>query len=118
MRLLSVPLLFIAPGADPASRKAREQFQRVGTAVDVRYLEYPGAHHDFLARDLRAYDLASSEAAWRGVASFLKERLLPPPPKPPAPPVRTTAPPPPAAGAPAKPPTPAASAAPAPVARP
>lgn len=107
LKLLSVPVLFIAPGADPASRKARDQFQAVGSAVDVRYLEFPSARHDFLARDLRAYDLASAEAAWSGAIAFLKERLLPPPPKPPAPPVRTTVPPPPSTAPPARLGTPA-----------
>ncbi len=101
LKLVSVPVLFIAPGADPASRKSRAQFQGLGAAVEVRYLEFPSAHHDFLARDLRAYDLAAAEAAWGGTISFLKEKLFPAPPKPPAPPVRTTAPSPPAGATPA-----------------
>jgi carboxymethylenebutenolidase len=100
LNLLSVPVLFIAPGNDGPSVKARAQFQSIGAGVDVRYLEFPAARHHFLARDLRAYDLTAAEEAWKGTTSFLKERLMPPPPKPPTPPVRTTAPPPPTAAPP------------------
>jgi carboxymethylenebutenolidase len=101
LKLLSVPVLFVAPGSDGLSRKARAQYESLGSAVDVRFLEFPNAHHDFLARDLRAYDLPAAEAAWDGTLAFLKQRLFPPPPKPPAPLVRTTAPPPPVAASPA-----------------
>ena len=106
LRLLSAPVLFIHAGADPLSTRSRAQF--AGAGIDVRYSDHAGARHQFLARDLRAYDLTAAEAAWGQLNAFLKEKLLPPPPKPPAPPVKPAS-----AAPPATPPaavTPAAAA--------
>jgi carboxymethylenebutenolidase len=88
LRLLSAPVLFIGAGADSLSTRARAQFAALGAEVDVRFVDFPNAHHQFLARDLGAYDLASAEAAWGQLTAFMKERMMPPPPKPPAPPVK------------------------------
>ena len=103
LKLVAAPVLFVDAGADPASRAARGQYAAAAarSEVAVAYSEHPGARHHFLARDLGAYDVRGAEAAWRDIATFLRERLMPPPPRPPPPPVRTTAPPAPNAAAPA-----------------
>jgi dienelactone hydrolase len=89
--LINAPILFIDAGADAMSRRSRAQFEALGSKIDVRFAEFPGAKHHFLARDLPAYDLASAEAAWTQILGFVKEKMLPPPPKPPTPPKALTA---------------------------
>jgi Dienelactone hydrolase family len=112
--LVSAPLLYVGGARDRASEKARRQIDaaRPATKGPVQFSVLPGVGHNFLARDLRAYDLRAAEAAWAQVVQFLKKQLFPPPPTPP------TAPPKPAAAAPpAKPPT-APSSSPSPAAPP
>ncbi len=88
-KLVTAPLLFIAGDADGAARKARGQLQpSLGAGVPAaEFVEVAGVRHNFLSRDVSAYDLPRAEAAWAKVQAFLKQRLAPPPPRPPAPPV-------------------------------
>jgi dienelactone hydrolase len=90
--LLNAPTLFVHAGADPMSRRSRAQFESAGPKVEVRFADFPSAKHNFLARDLSAYDLPVAEAAWGQIVGFVKEKLLPPPPKPPTPPKAATTP--------------------------
>ncbi len=111
-RLVTAPILFVSGAHDRAAAKARDQIRGSGRGSDavLEIAELPRAHHDFLSRDLPAYDMASAEEAWTRIVGFLKSQLMPPPPKPPAPPVKVVPPPAPA-------PAPAASS-PKPVGRP
>jgi dienelactone hydrolase len=98
--LVSSPLLYVGGARDRSAEKARRQIDahRPATKGPVRFYILPGVGHNFLSRDLRAYDLRSAEAAWKQVVGFLKEHLFP------APPPRPTPPPKPVAAAPANPP--------------
>jgi len=91
-RLVTAPLLYVGGSLDKGSGKARAQL--VAVAPDARapfqYFEVPGARHDFLSRDVAAYDLPKAEAAWNRILVFLKQQLMPPPPRPPPPPVKAT----------------------------
>jgi len=91
-RLLNAPLLFVAGSRDRGAAKARAQFAATPPDANIpfRYLDIPGARHDFLSRDLSAYDLKSAEQAWTEMVAFLKRQLMPPPPRPPSPPVKTS----------------------------
>jgi carboxymethylenebutenolidase len=110
-KLVTVPILAVTAGADRVGQRALAQL-RAGEASGsgpLTVVEVPGVRHDFLSRDLSAYDLARAEEAWGRVVSFLKQYLMPPPPKPPAPPVKPAAATPPAGAMPApaaKPPAP------------
>ncbi len=88
-KLVTAPLLFLAGAADSAARKARGQLEpSLGAAgPSAEFVELPGMRHDFLSRDMSAYDLARAEEAWTRIQTFLRQRLAPPPPRPPAPPV-------------------------------
>jgi len=129
--LISAPLLYVGGERDRVSEKSRRQIaaaQLPSNKVPAQFMVLPGVGHNFLARDLSAYDLRAAEAAWNRVVAFLKKQLFPAPPVPPVPPPKpavsasATAPPPkPASPAPAVPslpvapsvpPTPAAPAAP------
>ncbi|MCI4367984.1 MAG: dienelactone hydrolase family protein [Thermoplasmata archaeon] len=85
--LLTSPV-FIAYGQkDGTSAKAVGQFRahRPASAAPLEVAEIAGVRHEFLGRDLRAYNLAGAEDAWRQVIAFLRSRLMPSPPKPPSP---------------------------------
>lgn len=118
--LVTAPLFYIGGAKDRASEKARRQIEAAPPAAKgaAQVSVLPGVGHNFLSRDLRAYDLRAAEAAWGQIVAFLKKQLFPPPPTPPVAPPKPAA----AAGTPptAKPAAaPAASvppAAPAPVA--
>jgi carboxymethylenebutenolidase len=99
--LVTVPLLYVGGTADRATAKARAQLLAVlsGGKIACEFVEIPGARHDFLARDLPAYEVGPAEFAWTRILAFLKRNLIPPPPKPPVMPPK------PAAAAPAAPPT-------------
>lgn len=94
LKLVNAPVLFVDAGADPGSRAARAQWEPLAAsgAVSVRFVDQPSARGNFLARDLRAYQLTEAEAAWSEVSGFVRARLFPPPPKAPVPPVRLAAP--------------------------
>ncbi len=89
-RLVSAPLLYVGGSQDRAASRARGQLAAVAADAKVpfQYVEISGARHDFLSRDLPAYDLARAEAAWARILGFLKQQLMPPPPRPPPPPVK------------------------------
>ncbi len=93
-RLVNAPLLCVVGGSDRSSARAVAQLRATGgpSATSFEFAEIPGGRHNFLARDLRAYDLTSAEDAWTRIVTFLKSRLMPPPPKPPAPPLKPSAP--------------------------
>lgn len=105
--LVTAPLLLVRAGHDPVGRKAEEQIrdERKDAGAPLETAFFGSVRPNFLARDLRAYDLVVAEEAWRRVVGFVHGRLMPPPPKPPAPPVKTT-PPPVAAASAAAPPAP------------
>jgi dienelactone hydrolase len=109
-RLVSAPLLFVAGLNDRTAAKARTQLVagKSDAHVPFRFLDLPGVRHDFLSRDLPAYDLPQAEHAWTQILEFLKHELMPPPPRPPAPAVRVASDP--LSGAAASGPPPAASA--------
>jgi dienelactone hydrolase len=118
-RLVTAPLLFVAGSEDRVAEKARAQLTAAQKDVSVpfEFVRIAGARHDFLSRDLSAYDVPRAEKAWSAVVTFLKRQLMPPAPRPPAPPVRASGDPlAPAAGKPVPPATTARVAA--PVARP
>ncbi|MGI0132191.1 MAG: dienelactone hydrolase family protein [Thermoplasmata archaeon] len=85
---LAVPVLFIAGGNDGFAAISRIPFAQASAdgSLTVEFVDVPGAGHLFLARDMKSYRMAGSEAAWDGLTGFLKHQLFPPPPKPPAPP--------------------------------
>ena len=99
--LVNAPLFVAHAGADALSRRAVAQFEAVRSSLQspIEIVEFPGMRHDFLSRDLGAYDLGAAESAWDRILGFLKGALLPAPPRPLPPPIRT-APPPSAAAAP------------------
>jgi|SRR5271157_2684278 len=102
--LITVPLLYVRGSADRSTAKAWNQLVAAQSAnrTSFEFVEIPGARHDFLARDLAAYQLDHAEEAWTRILAFLTKNLLPPPPKPPTmPPKPATAPP--GTTAPAKP---------------
>jgi carboxymethylenebutenolidase len=84
-KLVTVPLLFVAGSADRSAAKARGQLASVPPTSKgaFEFVGIPGARHDFLARDLTAYEVGHAEAAWTRILAFLKRTLMPPPPKPP-----------------------------------
>jgi carboxymethylenebutenolidase len=93
-KLVNVPLLCVAGSSDRRAARAVEQLRGSSTPgpASFEFTEIPGARHNFLARDLRAYDLDQAEAAWSRILTFLKARLMPPPPRPPVPPIRPAGP--------------------------
>ena len=94
-RLITAPTLLVRGGHDPVAKRAEEQLRATmqGTAAPLETVYFEAARHNFLGRDLRVYDLAIAEEAWKRMVGFVQARLMPPPPKPPPPPTRTTAPP-------------------------
>jgi len=89
--LVTAPLLVLRGGSDALAAKAERQIRANAPAATVSYVSLPGARHDFLARDLRAYDMALAERGWSEIVGFLKLRLMPPPPAPPPPPTKQAA---------------------------
>jgi len=108
MKLVTAPILVVRGSGDRRAAAAVRQLEAAAgrQEITLETAEFPGVGHQFLARDLRAYDLAQAEAAWTRVLAFFRARLLPAPPKPPVKPA--------AAPAPAVPPAAPASPAPAP----
>ncbi len=84
--LVSAPILCVVGDRDRTSGKSVEQLRRAGAAprASVRVVTFPGVGHNFLSRDLRAYDLRAAEAAWSQLVGFLRQALFPAPPTPPA----------------------------------
>jgi len=91
-RLVTAPLLYVGGSLDRTGAKARKQLASVekDSHVSFQYFDVPGVRHNFLSRDLSAYDLPRAEAAWNRILGFLKQQLMPPPPRPPPPPVKET----------------------------
>ena len=85
--LVTAPVLLIAGRRDRLGQKARGRF--VAHFPKDRFESFdPGnVGHDFLARDVGAYNLRAAEASWKRIGEFLGGRLFPAPPKPPTPPV-------------------------------
>lgn len=94
-RLITAPTLIARGGRDAVAKRAEEQLRVAmhGSIVPLETIYFEAARHNFLGRDLRAYDLAIAEEAWKRMVGFVQTRLMPPPPKPPPPPTRSTAPP-------------------------
>ena len=91
--LLTAPVLVVSGGRDRLARESREQLAKAQMTfnLEVEHFYLPYARHDFLARDLRSYNLELAEMAWTKIEAFLRSRLFPPPPKPPAPPAKMVA---------------------------
>ncbi len=86
VRLVNAPTFLVLGRRDPVARRARAQLEQGLSAGLLRVYEAGDSGHNFLSRDLRAYRLSESEAAWKEMIEFLKARMFPPPPKPPQPP--------------------------------
>jgi dienelactone hydrolase len=89
-KLVTVPVLALAGGKDRTSGRALAELKAACPGATV--VTVPGVGHNFLSRDLSAYDLPRAEAAWGQIVAFLRQQLMPPPPRPPAPPVVPAAP--------------------------
>ncbi len=89
--LVAAPILLVRGGSDRVAARAAEQVRASEAGPRTTFVELPGARHDFLSRDLRAYEVASAERAWGEIVGFLKQRLMPPPPRPPPPPTKQAA---------------------------
>jgi len=87
-KLVTAPLLCVVGTADRTAARAVEQLRRALPGEALVVAEIEGARHQFLSRDLGAYDLAQAEAGWDRILGFVKARLMPPPPPPPPPPAR------------------------------
>jgi len=91
LSLITAPLLVVRGSADREAERAEEQIRSSPAAATTSVVTIPGLRHDFLSRDLGAYDLAGAERAWTEVVEFLKQRLMPAPPSPPPPPTKPMA---------------------------
>jgi dienelactone hydrolase len=85
--LVTAKVFFVAGAKDRSAAAARRQLERTA-GLSVEYDLVAGVGHDFLSRDLRAYDQNRAEATWAHVTEFLKTQLFPPFIRPPAPPVK------------------------------
>ncbi len=103
--LVTAPLLLIRGSSDRAAARAEAQVRASEAASRATFVEVPGVRHDFLSRDVRAYDMPAAERAWAEIVGFLRQRLMPPPPRPPPPPTKQAA----VAATPAAPAAPASS---------
>ncbi|MCI4344488.1 MAG: dienelactone hydrolase family protein, partial [Thermoplasmata archaeon] len=94
-RLITAPTLLVRGGRDSVAQRAEQQLRVAmpGSSPSLETVYFAAGRHNFLARDLKAYDIAVAEEAWKRIVGFVQARLMPPPPKPPPPPTRTTAPP-------------------------
>jgi len=84
--LVTAPVLVVRGSEDRLSERAERQLRASAAAPRASYVTVPGGRHDFLSRDLGAYDLVQAERAWTEIVGFLKQHLMPPPPPPPPPP--------------------------------
>lgn len=89
--LVTAPVLLVNGAKDRVARLAAKPWTTHQPPATV--VEAAGARHHFLARDLRAYDLARAEEAWGTIVRFFREQLIPPIPKPPTAPLKFPAPP-------------------------
>lgn len=89
-KLITAPLLCVVGSRDRTSARAVAQLRAALPGEALVVDEVDGARHQFLSRDLGAYDLGRAEAAWGRIIEFAKARLMPPPPPPPPPPARPT----------------------------
>ena len=101
LRLVTAPIFAVAGARDRRALAAVGEIEAAAARGEVtaEVLRVPGVGHNFLSRDLRAYDLAAAEEVWGRLVTFVHGRLVPPPPKPPARPATQPAPPPTAAPA-------------------
>jgi dienelactone hydrolase len=110
LTLVTAKVFFVAGTRDKVAASARAQLEKV-IPKQVEFDAVTEVGHDFLSRDLRAYDQNRAEATWAHIVAFYKRLLMPPPPKPPTPPVKSVGA---AIGPPGAPATAVKSAAPAP----
>jgi dienelactone hydrolase len=89
--LVTAPTLLVRGSSDRTAERAERQLRAGPGAPTATCLTIPGARHDFLSRDLRAYDLPLAERAWGEIVAFLKAKLMPAPPAPPPPPTKQAA---------------------------
>jgi dienelactone hydrolase len=98
VELVTTKVFVVAGHRDRYAAASRKQLERL-PAGQVEFDDVVGVGHNFLSRDLRAYDQNRAEQSWGRFVAFLNRQLRPPPPKPPAPPTK------PAAAGPVSPPT-------------
>lgn len=111
LQLVTAKVFVVAGRRDRVAAASRAQLEKLPPG-QVEFVSITEVGHNYLSRDLRAYDQNRAEQTWVDVIAFLKRQLMPPPPKPPAPPTRSPAatPAPPTAAVPAAPkPVPAAA---------
>jgi dienelactone hydrolase len=89
--LVTAKVLVVRGDSDRLSRRATRQLAESSAGPNTTVVEIPGARHDFLSRDLSAYDLPLAERAWSEIVGFLRQQLMPPPPPPPPPPSKQAA---------------------------
>jgi dienelactone hydrolase len=90
LTLVTAKVFFVAGRRDRVANASRAQLEKLPAGqVEFDWLTEVG--HNYLSRDLRAYDQNRAEQTWADVVAFLKRQLMPPAPKPPAPPTKTPA---------------------------
>jgi dienelactone hydrolase len=83
--LLACPTLVIVAGRDRRGARARSQLQAASGPAKITFVDLPEAGRNFLARDIRGFQVEPAERAWAALVGFLQAQLLPPPPRPPPP---------------------------------
>ncbi len=85
-RLITAPVQLLYGSRDGTARRAVAELRASLPSASV--VELDGVRHNFLARDLGAYNLVRAEEAWEAIVRFLKDQLVPPAPRPPPAPVK------------------------------
>ncbi|MCI4325611.1 MAG: dienelactone hydrolase family protein [Thermoplasmata archaeon] len=90
LTLVTAKVFVVAGRRDRVANASRAQLEKLpGGQVEFDWLTEVG--HNYLSRDLRAYDQNRAEQSWADLVAFLKRQLMPPPPKPPTPPTKSPA---------------------------
>lgn len=90
LQLVTAKVFVVAGRRDRWAAASRAQLEKLPQG-QVEFVTLTEVGHNYLSRDLRAYDQNRAEQTWTDVIAFLKRQLLPPPPRPPAPPMRPAA---------------------------
>jgi dienelactone hydrolase len=85
LNLVTAKVFVVAGRKDRVASASRRQLERL-PAGQVEFLSLTEVGHNYLSRDLRAYDQNRAEQSWAEIVGFLKRQLMPAPPRPPAPP--------------------------------
>ncbi|MCI4333360.1 MAG: dienelactone hydrolase family protein [Thermoplasmata archaeon] len=90
LQLVTAKVFVVSGRRDRVAGASRAQLEKLPPG-QVEFVAMTEVGHNYLSRDLRAYDQNRAEETWVDVIAFLKRQLMPPPPKPPAPPTRPAA---------------------------